>query len=89
MPKKNKKEEVKVEPKKIKKNDVIETPVVEEKVIVQNTEPSISEKREYLRQKKLNNKKYYSFNTRFIILPTCIADIPICKDISFLVSPSI
>lgn len=67
MPKKNKKEEVKVEPKKIKKNDVIETPVVEEKVVVQNTEPSISEKREYLRQKKLNSKKYYSFNTRFII----------------------
>ena len=71
MPKKNKKEEIKEETKSPKKNNVKETnKVVEEKVEVKETaqhEPTINEKKEYLRQKKLNSRKYFSFNTRFII----------------------
>lgn len=69
MPKKNKKEEIKEETKSVKKSSAKEK-VVEEKVEVnetKNSEPSINEKKEYLRRKKLNSKKYYSFNTRFII----------------------
>lgn len=69
MPKKNKKEEIKEETKSVKKSSTKEK-VVEEKVEVnetKNSEPSINEKKEYLRRKKLNSKKYYSFNTRFII----------------------
>ena len=71
MPRKNKKEEVKEETKSIRKSRPKEKEkVVEENVIVNETKypnPSIAEKREYLRRKKLNSKKYYSFNMRFII----------------------
>ena len=73
MPRKNKKEEeVKEEVKSTRKSSVKEKQpsIIEEKPVInerRSDEPSISEKREYLRRKKLNNRKYISFNTRFII----------------------
>ena len=72
MPKKNKKEEIIEETKTTKKSSlkVKEEPIksdVEVKYAPKNEEPTISEKREFLRRKKLNSKKYISFNTRFII----------------------
>lgn len=72
MPRKNKKEEIIEEPKTTKKSSskVKEEPKkdeIEVKSAPKNDEPTISEKKEYLRRKKLNSKKYISFNTRFII----------------------
>ena len=53
-------------PRKSKKEEIIEeTKTAKEEVKI--VEPTIDEKKEFLRRKKLNSKKYYSFNTRFTI----------------------
>lgn len=54
MPRKSKMEE-----------NIEETKTAKEEVKI--VEPTIDEKKEFLRRKKLNSKKYYSFNTRFTI----------------------
>ena len=53
-------------PRKSKKEEIIEkTKTAKEEVKI--VEPTIDEKKEFLRRKKLNSKKYYSFNMRFTI----------------------
>ena len=66
MPRKSKKEEEIVEEVKTTKTRKPKNEKVD-KVVEKNNEPTIDEKKEYLRRKKLNRKKYYSFNTRFTI----------------------
>ena len=62
MPQKSKKEEIKEE---VKEEKVTTVKKSTKKTV--KTDPTIDEKKEYLRVKKLNQKKYVSFKTRFAL----------------------